>query len=152
MVSFEVDSFIEDKDETIWIATLSDGRKVYQDDDRPEHTERRAWVRLQEFCKKNNLYVVSMTVKFRSHQEDTKKSSEGYFFRKGILGSFGSDKSIRFYLTGPIIGNKIHVTKWRVPEIIIEEEEIRDIEGNEDGIIWNQNLKALESLAVQHTI
>lgn len=141
MVSFEIDDFINDKDETIWIATLSDGRKVYQDDDRPEHQEKRAWVRLQAFCSKNNLFVTQMSIKFRSHNEDNPVSSEGYFFRKGVLGQFGSTKSVNYYLTGPIIDGKIHVTKWRIPELIIEEQEVRPIDGNEDGIIWNQSLK-----------
>lgn len=139
MLSFELDSFIEDKDETIWIATLSDGRKVYQDDNRPEFEEKRAWVRLQEYCRENNVYVRMMTIKFRSHQEDSEVSDEGIFFRKGVLGNWGSAKTLQYYLIGPIREGKIHVKKWRIPEIIIEEEEVRDIEGNEDGIIWNSN-------------
>ncbi len=137
MVSFEMDSFIEDKDSTVWIATLSDGRVVYEDDGRPEYTECSAWKRLKSFCFQNGIYVKSMVIKFRSHTEVCPPSEEGYFFRKGVLGVYGLDKTIHFYLTGPIIAGKIHVRKWQVPEIVLESQETRETEGNEDGIIWN---------------
>lgn len=141
MVSFEIDDFISNKDSTIWIATLSDGRAVYQDDDRPEHEEKRSWVRLQEYCKKNNLFVKKMAIKFRSHTEHLPESEEGYFFRKGVLGSPAEKKTIHRYICGPIINGEINVTVFRIPEIIIEETEIRKIEGNEDGIIWKKKRK-----------
>ena len=152
MVSFELDSFILDKDKTVWEALLSDGRTVYQDDDRPEYEEKRAWVRLQTFCKENNLYVVRVDVRFRSHFETGQQGGEeGYFFRKGVIGDWGSKKCRDFYIFGPIINNKIHITKWQVPEIIIEDREIRDIEGNEDGIIWNYTHQAQKNHVSQPT-
>lgn len=152
MVSFEFDPFIKDKDKTIWIATLSDGRVVYEDEYRPEYTEYRAWIRLGQFCKENNLYVKKMSIKFRSHIEEMKESDEGYFFRRGALGSHGAIKKTtrHFYLTGPVICGKIHVENWLVPELILEESEVRDIEGNRDGIIWNLSLHPEETNVPQH--
>jgi len=64
VVSFEVDDFIADKDSTIWIAKLSDGRLVYEDDDRPGYDERSAWKRLKVFCEVNKLYVQQMFIRF----------------------------------------------------------------------------------------
>ena len=147
MVSFELDSFITDKDKTIWIATLSDGRVVYEDEYRPEYTEHRAWIRLGQFCQENNLYVKKMAIKFRSHIEELEESSEGYFFRRGALGSHGASKKTtrHFYLSGPIIDGIICVSKWLVPELILEESENREIEGNRDGIIWNLSLHPEET-------
>lgn len=138
-VCFSLDDYISDKDETFWTALLSDGRSVYQDEGRPGQTEPSAWIRLQNYCKENNLYVKSMYITFRSHTERMTESNEGWFFRKGVLSWGGSGKTSNFFITGPIVNNKIYVTKWRVPEIIIEESEIRDIDNNEDGIIWNLN-------------
>jgi len=142
MVSFELDDFILDKDKTFWTALLSDGRSVYQDDERPCYDEKRSWVRLQAFCKENNLYVKKIDIRFRSHFETNHESVEGYFMRKGVLGDWGSEKVRNFFVCGPIIDGKIHITKWQIPELIIEDREIRDIEGNEDGIIWNYSHQA----------
>ncbi len=149
MVSFELDSFILDKDKTFWIALLSDGRSVYQDDDRPCYDEKRSWVRLQTYCKENNLFVKRIDIKFRGEFATNPESTEGYFMRKGVIGDWGSSKIRNFFVCGPIINGKIHITKWQVPELLVEEREIRDIEGNEDGIIWNYSLQTQKNLVNQ---
>lgn len=141
MISFEIDSFIEDRDETIWFALLSDGRTVYQDDGRPELAEFSAWKRLKKFCEENHLFVKKVYIKFRSHTESMPESSDGYFFRYGAMGSPADDKLYKYYICGPIINSQIHVTKWRIPEIIVESTEVRDLEGNEDGIICSQEFR-----------
>ena len=161
MVSFELDDFIRDKDKTYWSALLSDGRWVYQDDDRPGEAEPRAWVRLQQFCNDNDLFVTQMKIRFRSHEETVPSSTEGYFCRNRVLSCFSDSKSKTFagYSLGPIINGKIHVETWNVPEIIrceLEPVDIRDIAGNEDAIIWNKKsdsyLLTLEKNANQHII
>lgn len=142
MVSFELDSFIIDKDKTFWSALLSNGKWVYQDDDRPGETEPRAWVRVKQYCEENDLYVTQMRIRFRSHEEIMPSSTEGYFCRNRVLGAFGAGGQASFsgYALGPIIDNKLHIQIWQIPEIILDEIapfEIRNIEGHEDAIIWN---------------
>jgi hypothetical protein len=154
MVCFELDNFIRDKDKTYWTALLSDGRWIYQDDDRPGEDEPRAWVRLQQFCNDNDLYVKQMRITFRTHTETMPESEEGYFCRNRVLGSLadGVSKTYYFYSLGPIKDSKIYVDVWMIPEVIKEgTTDIRDIEGNEDSIIWNKKsnsyLKTLEKSA-----
>lgn len=143
MISLELDSFIKDKDKAYWIAFLSDGTKAYQDEDRPGEAEPRAWVRLQEYCKEKNIYVRQIKLVFRSHTETCPESDEGYFLRRGLLGSFGANernRNFEFYVIGQVVGDKINTVKWRIPELVIEEDgiETRPIEGNEEAIIWNR--------------
>ena len=153
MVSFEADDFITDKDSTIWIAKLSDGRLVYEDDDRPGYEERSAWKRLKTFCELNKLYVKQMFIKFRSHTEVCPEGHNGYFFRKGVIASFRERRiTLHRYLTGPVTGGIINVQVWQVPEIILETTESRDIDGCEDAIIWNPSQLSAEKHASQHTI
>lgn len=160
MISFEIDDFIRDKDKTYWSALLSDGRWVYQDDDRPGETEPRSWVRLQSYCHENGLYVKQMKIRFRSHEETMPESDEGYFCRKRVLGSFsdGRAKTQEGLSLGPIKDGKIYVQVWLTPEIILDELEphqVRDIIGNEEAIIWNKQgnsyLQIQASLANQPT-
>jgi hypothetical protein len=143
MVSFEVDDFILDKDKTYWSALLSDGRWVYQDDDRPGEEEPRSWVRLMKFCEENELYVKQMRIRFRSHEETMPAGDEGYFCRNRVLSAYGdpTGRTYSSYALGPIVNGKIHVQVWQIPEIIPDELEpssVRNIEGNEEAIIWNK--------------
>jgi len=144
MVSFEVDDFIRDKDQTYWSALLSDGRWVYQDDDRPGEVEKRAWVRLKQFCEENNLYVTKMRIRFRSHEESMPDGTDGYFCMNRVLSAYGdpTKKTQGGYALGPIIDGKIHAQIWNVPEIIPDELNplsIRDIDkNNQEAIIWNK--------------
>ena len=56
--------FLEDK--TIWVAVLSNGLTIYQDDER-SGKEPVAWKRLKEYCQSESLNIVGMHLKFRSH-------------------------------------------------------------------------------------
>jgi hypothetical protein len=140
MVSFELDSFITQKDKTFWIAKLSDGRTVYQDDDRPDYEERNAWLRLKKFCEENNLFVTQVKIQFRDHIEVLPESNEGYFFRYGAFGCLKSKKSYSRFIVGPVKNNQVEVQVWRIPEIILENEysETRNIEDCKDGLIKNK--------------
>src|SRR5688572_26252240 len=92
MLSFSEDSWLQDRYEshTRWIATLSNGQIVYEDDDRPGISPRSAWIRLCAYCKENNLHVVNITLQFRSHRETAYSGDgDGVFFCKGIIGHWG---------------------------------------------------------------
>lgn len=132
-----MDSFIEDKDKAIWIAHLSNGQVVYQDDERYGDDDR-AWLRLMKYCSKNKVFVKSVYIKFRSHTEKAvENDGDGIFYRRKALGS-PVDKTRHYYLFGVCKDGKIEVHHWLVPEVILEESDIRDIEGCEDTIIWNK--------------
>ena len=154
MISTVLDDFILDKDSTIWIATLNDGTIVYQDDGRCS-IEPVSWKRLKQYCIDNNLYVQSMQIKFRSHVENVGSSNEGFFFKYGCLGSPTVKETYQQYVVGPVINGKIHIKRWKIPEIIAEsiDDEVREIsERDEEAIIWNLNLKSQEKIVSQPTL
>lgn len=146
-ISTEIDSFIDDKDETIWICTLSNGLIVYQDDDRPDH-EPSAWLRLKEYCKQNNCHVISMKFKFRSHIEHIGDGSEGFFFCRGAMYGIGMKKTEYRYIGGLIKNGKLTTYKFIVPELVLIETENRDIILSEKFIIPCTNLKAETNVPV----
>jgi hypothetical protein len=154
-----IDDFILDKDKTYWIATLSDGTVVYEDDGRPD-LERVSWFRLRNYCKENSLSIVKMAMRFRSNYVECFVPADGVFFRRSCLGSFGlkasdgSVKSLEFYLIGNVLGNNIHVQRWHVPELIMSDEqelEPRPVEGNEESIIWNYAQQSPVEQQTPHT-
>lgn len=138
-VSLSIDSFIEDKDSTIWIAKLNNGETVYQDDDRPGF-EPSSWHRLRNYCYDNGLYIKNISLKFRSHTENVGYSPDGYFFIKSLLGSLSDErqKTFHYYKFGTILNKKISVQKWSVPELILSGTQERVIDNNSQKcIIWN---------------
>jgi hypothetical protein len=154
MICTEIDDFLIDQDGPIWIVELSDGTKVYQDEDRPG-LEPIAWKRLRDHCYANNVYPVKSWIKFRSHTEPACEGIYGMFYRRGVLASPGDGKNYRRYIMGGIDENlKINTKTWRVPEIIEydDEREERDIENNEDGIIWNLQSPAVKTYLNSLTI
>ena len=72
------------EDKTCWIAELSNGVLVYQDDGRETEKEYSSWIRLKEYLKENNLNIIRLFLKFRSNVLDVIPSNkEGYFFFNG---------------------------------------------------------------------
>lgn len=138
MLSFQEDDFINSKKEgeARWVVTLSDDTTVYQDDDRPNVEPSSAWLRLKAYCEKNNLYIKNMYLQFRSHFESIEPNALGYFFTKSILGLFGSDKNIHYYVVGVVKNGQVHCKKWRLPELIVESKDVREIKDCEKSLIW----------------
>jgi hypothetical protein len=153
-VTNNIDDFILDKDSTFWIATLTDGTVVYEDDGRPG-TNEPSWIRLRNYCKVNNLGLAKIAVKFRSHYEELMDFEYGAFFRRMALGSFGTTKTQLYYIFGTINENgDICTKKWKVPELIEDAElsDVRNVAGNEESIIWNLSHPQLESLLAKLNI
>lgn len=150
-VSLLVDDFILDKDKPYWSCILSNGETVYQDDER-HGPEDRAWLRLKDYCKENNLTVEKVYIRFRSHVElALTNTGDGIFHRRKALGS-PLDKTRYYYLFGVVKGDKIDVAHWRVPEVILEESDERDIEeDHKEFIIWNRNISP-DSLAKKQSL
>ena len=126
-----IDGYIEEKYErqAMWIAKLSNGETVYQDDERPGLFENSAWIRLKEYVYANKLHIDNLTIRFRSHIISVNHTPVGgFFFRHAALGSFGSAKTVAFYLAGTIQNGILSVVKYRVPEIEVEKIETRDIQ------------------------
>lgn len=136
--NFYDQEYFEDK--AIWIAELSNGIIVYQDDGKNSEIEYSAWIRLKEHLLKNNLCIVKMYIRFRSNimylLED---NADGYFFSIGIIGMMSSSENINFYILGSVKNNKVHVKKIKIPELIVFDEEERELDKcSEHQLILNK--------------
>jgi len=124
-----LDDFLDEK--TIWIATLSDGTKVYQDDERPGITEHSAWIRLGWHIQNTGLRIVALQARFRSHVEEIPRNAPGYFFARGALGHFGGKtrkSSTKHYLImGAQNGDEIPCHWYKAPELLIEKTVVKKL-------------------------
>ena len=130
------DSYLEDRDKTVWIITLSDGSVVFQDDER-YGPEDRAWNRLKTYVREASLRVQSVKLKFRSHTEtvfDDLSKAEGVFFSNAI-GCWIGQKPINYYIMGYIENSVLYTQKCRVPELIFEESEER-VPKDSECLLW----------------
>lgn len=151
MLTFNPDDFINERFESHprWVVTLSDGRKVYQDDDRPGVTPNSAWIRLGIFLEKNpDLSIVDMTIGFRSHIVDVGKNAKGYFFSKSLMASAGTNEVMGFFVVGTLSEYGLRIKKYLVPEIEQVEEEVRyPLEGEslicQKDVLKNLNISLL---------
>ena len=112
----------------MWVVTLSNGLTVYNDDGRTDVEPASAWLRLQEYCRKNDLTIQTFRLRFRSHWEHAPANKDGYIFCYSALGSLFSDHTIGFYIIGYLENGKLIVQKWRVPELILDSTEERNLE------------------------
>ena len=129
MICTKPDDYTQEKwlSEARWIAVLSTGEQVLQDDDRPGVEPKSAWLRLGEHVKKTGSKIVELSIRFRDEPAVTFPSNaEGYFFRKSMGAFLFSDTSYGFYVVGVLQEGTLLVQKWKVPEMVLVEEEIRD--------------------------
>lgn len=139
MISKYQDDWLAERyeSETRWIATLSNGESVIQDDYRPGVFPESAWLRLKKYCEDNNVFVTNLNLQFRSHIECAANNCDGIYFCRAILASMFNQQT-PMYNVGVIRNNKVFLTKWRTPELIVVGNEEREIEDCKDLIIWNQ--------------
>lgn len=130
MICTKEDSFLDEK--VIWIALLSDGQIVFQDDDREGTYHHSAWVRLKDYCEQEGVYIEDLKIKFRSHVVPIPKS-DGYHFIKGVGCMVGFDPE-EFFIVGTLENGTLKRTWYKVPEIVenktsdVPEDKISDYE------------------------
>jgi hypothetical protein len=137
MICTQEDDFIFEKPR--WIAVLSDGTKVYQDDDRPNLEINSAWIRLKKHITTTGLKITKLYFQFRSNFfEPFPENAQGYYFSNGVIGQLSSDYSINLFVSGEIIGNLARIKSIKVPELIVINEENRILENlSIDPVIMN---------------
>lgn len=131
------DDFIFEK--PMWIALLSNGEKIYQDDGRPDLQIYSAWIRLSSYLKDTKLKIVDLYFRFRSNVVHIlPENAEGYYFSNGVIGQLSSDFSINLFVCGEINNGVARIRNIKIPELIVMSEEERII-GNYsiDPIIMN---------------
>lgn len=145
----EHDPFLEEK--AIWIAHLSNGVCVFQDDDRPGLNEETlgfkdahsAWVRLFHYlCIHMSCTIDLIRLKFRDHvirlpyQQIT-----GYYFSRGAMGEWGSSTTIHYNVMGVIKDPQqeyIQQLWYHLPSLeVLQTEELPREKWSPPQIIWN---------------
>ena len=124
-------SFLEDK--TIWVASLSNGIFVYQDDNR-SGKEPVAWKRLADYCNSENVDISGMYIKFRSHviQMPDGEDVEGYYFCYGAHKEFDETMTRYHYVCGICQNQKLKYDWYTTPELIRTKSKKRNY--NQDDI------------------
>lgn len=123
-VTFEQDEYVRERFErtTRWVATLSNGCFVYEDDNRPGLLPN-SWLRLKNYLEENqHLKIVGLYLQFRSHIERVPDNADGYYLSKGAGVYFGGSISptIQYMITGTLSNDIVHCTWWQCPELQIE--------------------------------
>lgn len=149
MVCKQVDEWLRDfmEHNTIWIATLNNDEKVYCDDFRPGVVPESAWLRLKSYCQENGLYIKDLIVKFRSNCIGVESGCDGYFFSKALRAYWGANKNINFFIVGTLKNGILVTSKYRVPELIFEYSEERDIDESKENLICKNMIQSTEQVA-----
>jgi hypothetical protein len=117
IVCKEKDDFLEDT--PTWVADLSNGERIWQDDSRPGVEPPQAWYRLAEYLKIHKLQIVRLFLQNRSHFEfPLPENAPGYFFCKKILCDITGDVTIHSYIIGFWNMERVFRTEWVVPALI----------------------------------
>ncbi len=134
MVTFEEDEFTFEKPR--WIAHLSNGTKVLQDDNRPVAYPPQAWLRLADYCRHSGLYITNLTLQFRSHhQTPLPANADGYYFINKIMAIHGGPQ-FQAYVIGYLTDdNKVLTQTWLIPELIKIEEDARWVSDKDPCLI-----------------
>jgi len=134
MICTERDKFVANYIESLpsWVVWLNSGLVVFQDDGRPGVAPLSAWERLYDYCQTHNDYIVKMNIRFRSNVHTLPSDAEGYYFSKGVRGSFGMPITHQLFFVGALQNDRLKVTCWKVPEMLEEKTETRN--PNEAGI------------------
>jgi len=137
MICIKPDEFIEEK--VRWIADLSNGISVYQDDNREGCIEPIAWKRLKQYIKSEKVFIINLHLQFRSNIINVFNGIEtdGYFFGNKIVQFLGGG-SLNFFIVGYIKSNLIYRKTFKVPELVLADEDvIKEHTVPEDFLIRN---------------
>lgn len=148
MLCFREDEYLlelqEDRGNCVWFAELSDGTTVFQDDGRPDAEPPQAWLRLRQYLRsrseQNHLFIRRIGLKFRSivFRDILPIDATGYFFSQGCIACLGDKSMAHFFSLGWVTDdNLLQVQRWKVPELIHLETEIRKVPLSSDCLIWN---------------
>lgn len=130
---FSYDYFLEE--ECIWVAKLSDGTTVYQDDNRPGIEPVSAWIRLGEYLKENSdKWIKEIQLKFGTHEISVAGEKDLYFYSHGLLASV--TKSCGYHIIGWNTNDKeIIRVHYKKPELIITNHDKISIKSCKQGQI-----------------
>jgi|TARA_R110000824_G_scaffold363432_2_gene551417 hypothetical protein len=113
--------------QSVWVATLSTGEDVIQDDDREGAEPPSAWLRLGQHCKENDCYITDMYIQNGTNKIEMEKGADGYYFCKSAGGFLYGGDTIHSYIIGVLNEGVLRVTSWGVPQLTSDFAETRDV-------------------------
>lgn len=98
--------------QAVWIiCVLTNGETFFND-------KFEGWLQVKAKCDRENLYLKEFYLQFRSHRvEIDVEDTDGFYFIRSILGSFGED-SKQMFTTGIVDGDQVHKVMWSIPELV----------------------------------
>ena len=120
------DDFVYEKPR--WVAVLSDGTTVYQDDNRPGIEPASAWIRLGSYLKETELKIDRFRLQFRSNVVNLPHKASAYFFCRGALKNSSWSETYELFIVGTLSEGIFELRKYKIPELVIVEEETRSLE------------------------
>jgi len=126
--------WLDQKDIAGWQVQLNTGQMVYEDDERPGFIPS-AWERLCLHCKNTGEYIESMWIRFRDHVELVGTKEEGFYLFKEIRHHPSWKKPEFYYIAGILQDNIIKCQKWKLPEILVDSTENREIPGGVTNVL-----------------
>ncbi len=127
---------------TRWLVELNDGTLCYQDDGRPDlpPTVVGSWIRLRNFCEVNNLHIKAMYLQFRRETVALPPGKDGYYFCNAVLSWLNDNRTFHYYVVGYVENGVVLTKKYKIPELIVEEEDTREIRENDMCLILKGKL------------
>lgn len=120
---------------------LNNGETIYDDDNRPGHSEPVFWKRFQEYMSINkNLRIEEISVQFRSNViSPLPKKADGYYFAKfGGVDLTDSRPQDNGFVLGYIKNDILYTKTILIPFLTIFKEDERNVEEHQERIIWNK--------------
>lgn len=116
---------------THWIAVLSDGQTVVDDEGRVPGN---SWLRLLEYCERNGVAPVKVGLRFRDNHVWA-PAGQGYVFRKSLTAVMGGPQE-NFYVIGVLQGEKVHLHKYHVPTLTLVSITEKAASNYQNGLIY----------------
>lgn len=112
-----------------WEAILSDHSIVIDDSDRPDYSERSAWLRLKYYLTEKKLNIIGLRIRFRDHViEPVPRNAPAYFLRDGACASLHQQITKKILVVGHLdpVKQEILTQVFITPELRLLYSEWRD--------------------------
>lgn len=127
-----------DSGATLWVARLSDGSLIYQDDGRPDTTAS-SWFRLRETLRGRTLK--GLGIRFRKREIWTFSEAwleevrpRGVFFARKMEGFIGASMR-KVYVLGWVVGEKIYCEEREERLLDLLRTDVRPLDVDHPGVI-----------------
>ena len=129
-----------------WLVELNDGTLCYQDDGR-EDTAISGWERLRNYRLSTGKWIVGLYLQFRRETIALPTGKDGYYFCNAALSWLNSNTTFHYYVAGYVEGGKIIAKKYKIPELILDEEDVREIREDDVCLILKGQENVISSEA-----